>query len=114
MCGRRRDEIEGPFLKNVSAYTDGFKFLAEDRLVYSSETGKRRIKKFDNLEQYERFARLQEMIKSKMELLKKNEIGAIQELLNSPESKIDDTSRTILKTREKVLIEKGIVAEQEI
>lgn len=88
--------------------------LAEDRLIYSSETGKRGIKKFDDLEQYRRFARLQEMIKLKMQLLKKNEMGAIQELLNSPESKIDSTFRTILETREKVLTEKGISAELEI
>lgn len=111
---RRKDEIEDPFLQSVSEYTDGFRFLAEDRLIYSSETGKRRIKKFDDLEQYKRFAELQEMIKLKMQLLKKNEMGAIQELLNDPESRIDDTSRTILRTREKVLIEKGIISEQEI
>lgn len=114
MCGRRREEIENEFLQSVSAYTDGFRFLAEDRLVYSAETGKRRIRKFDNLEQYKRFAELQEMIKLKMQLLKKNEMGAIQELLNDPKSEIDDTSRTILRTREKVLIEKGIISEQEI
>lgn len=114
MCGRRREEIENEFFQNVSAYTDGFRFLAEDRLVYSVETGKRTIRKFDNLEQYKRFAELQEMIKLKMQLLKKNEMGAIQELLNDPKSEIDDTSRTILRTREKVLIEKGIVSEQEI
>lgn len=88
--------------------------MAEDRLFYSSATGKRRIRKFDDLQQYKRFAGLQETIKLKMQLLKMNEIGAIQELLNDPESEIDDTSRTILKTREKVLIEKGIIAEQEI
>lgn len=114
MLGRRREEIENGFLKNVSEYTDGFRFLAEDRLIYSAETGKRRIRKFDDLEQYKRFAELQEMIKLKMQLLKKNEMGAIQELLSDPESKIDDTSRTILRTREKVLIEKGIASEYEI
>lgn len=114
MCGRRREKIENEFLQNVSAYTDGFRFLAEDRLIYSAETGKKRIRRFDNLEQYKRFAELQEMIKLKMQLLKKNEMGAIQELLNNPESKIDDTSRTILRTREKVLIEKEITSEREI
>lgn len=111
---RRKGEIEDSFLQSVSEYTDGFRFLAEDRLIYSSETGKRRIRKFDDLEQYKRFAELQKMIKLKMQLLKKNEMGAIQELLNDPKSEIDDTSRTILRTREKVLIEKGIIAEQEI
>lgn len=94
---------EEQFFEEVKKFTNGFKFLSKDSLEYISETGKRALNKFDNLDNYMKFTRLQEIVRKTMFSLKADEASAINSILTKSNGRLNSVDFNVLKARKQEL-----------
>lgn len=91
------NEADIEFYKKTYAFTNGFKSLVKPGYMYDVEYGRRSNTSFDNFKQYNRFLRIQEIVKLARSKYKMNEYQAIKELLKRKSKKIDPVTRKILE-----------------
>lgn len=103
---------EKQYFEKVKEFTNGFDFLARNLPVYTSESGKKKIGRFENLEQYDKFVALQEKVVKTMELLKVDEIGAIKSILEKKNCKLSIVDSEILSQRKQMLEKRNLIISQ--
>ncbi len=103
---------EKQYFEKVKEFTNGFDFLARNLPVYTSESGKKNIGRFENLEQYDKFVALQKKVVKTMELLKVDEIGAIKSMLEKKNCKLSIVDYEILSQRKQMLEKRNLITSQ--
>lgn len=94
---------EKQFFEQVRNFTNGFDFLAKDILIHTSETGRRNPVKFNKLDDYIRFTKIQEKVRQAMILLKTDESSAIKSILNKSNGRLNNVDFNILNARKQQL-----------
>lgn len=115
----KRKEQERAFFEKASDYTKGFRFLAMDKVMYTSENGhfdsEGKSKKFSSLEEYERFRKIQSAVRNQMAILRVDELTAINSILENRDANKDaelaDTA--ILRARYDLLNKKKPISPNE-
>lgn len=103
---------EKQYFEKVKEFTNGFDFLARNLPVYTSESGKKNIGRFENLEQHTKFVALQKKVVKTMELLKVDEIGAIKSILEKKNCKLSIVDSEILSQRKQMLEKRNLIISQ--
>ena len=103
-----KEEIkEDKFFNTVKKHTDNFKFLAYSCDYYNSQIGKKRLPKFETVDDYYKFYEIQKMLKTKMKGIKtkKANLGELQviNLILVTENNLDETTQKVLKARKTVI-----------
>lgn len=94
---------EKRFFEQVRNFTNGFDFLAKDILIHTSETGRRNFVKFNKLDDYMRFAKIQKKVRQAMVLLETDESSAIKSILNKSNGRLNNVDLNILNARKQQL-----------
>lgn len=94
---------EKQFFEQVRNFTNGFDFLAKDILIHTSETGRRNPVKFNKLDDYIRFTKIQKKVRQAMILLETDESSAIKSILNKSNGRLNNVDFNILNARKQQL-----------
>ena len=105
MAEQKEKAREVQYCETVKAYTKNFSFLSDSEEFYFSISGGQNIVKFQNVEQYSRYAELKRILNFKIEKNKISEEQAIQSVLEDKKLNLKVADRKILLERQ-VVIEK--------
>lgn len=93
------------YVDAVESYTNGFKFLAQDPVIYYANVGNTKTRKFDKTSEclWTRFNKIRNQICNIMEENNISEEKAIAQLLSDENAEISNPDRNILKKRKAVI-----------